>query len=131
MAEQKPKLQWRADCGEWFANAGPLDLNIQQERDFYWWYVESRDESRNGSDVPPIMSLLTAQLAAEAAALAWLSQGVAAFGARVLTRERAALCTLALDDTGHRQQGSEFRDECDRGDAMRRLARELEGGEHG
>lgn len=95
-SERAPKLPWRCECGEWFSNAGPLDLNIQQERDFYWWFVESRDESRNGSDVPPVMSLLAAQLAAEDAALSWLREGVEALGAHVISAAEMDKCIDAL-----------------------------------
>jgi hypothetical protein len=56
---------------------------------FHW------DASFMGQGTAP--TLLAAQLAAESAALQWLSEGVAALGGRVLDAGEVALCVEALE----------------------------------
>lgn len=113
-------LNWRCTPGVdgypdyWCAIVGPLDLSVRvplREANDHCWFVK-----REPNEGHPLRgtadSLEAAQLAAESAALQWLSEGVTALGGRVL-------------DTGDVEA---LRAELDGYDAA--LARKL-GGEHG
>lgn len=111
MAERALRLQWskgrddiwRADCGR---------MTLEAEND---WGVDWRLMSDANPHGVPLergveQTLLAAQLAAEASALAWLSDGVAALGARTLDAGEVALCVLALRwtaDGGPTSRGQE------------------------
>lgn len=120
MAEAKPGLEWREHSAS-FSNAWVCGAELSA-----WtngrWFVECHGRQVSAGTA---VTLLAAQVAAEAAALAWLSEGIAAFGGRVLTAEQAALALESL------RYCIQYRLETMREQSMRTLARELEGGDHG
>lgn len=120
MADAKPVLRWHSECGEWFADAGGFSLRVEQERDYYLWSVHNGELSRERPGPNGLSSLLAAQLAAESAALAWLSEGVASFGARVLTAVEWPVVARVLAKTG----------ELHNLPALGELAHDIEGGGH-
>lgn len=132
MAEsRKPALTW----GRYGAESERLRLSAMPSSDrsgeFYWsaWLKIGDDlERRLGEGYAA--TLLAAQLAAEDAALAWLSEGASAFGARQLTAEQVALVCRALSYMAADREYCMFTDEFDICDAATTLAREL-GGAHG
>ncbi len=123
------RLRWVAnpvakdDLQNWSAMAGRIHCLVldethegDDERPFYWrcaHYEHGRADS-----------LLAAQLAAEDAALSWLTEGVIALGGRVLTGEQVALCVEALGWCA----GDQPRSKRDTAEAMLALAKELADG---
>jgi hypothetical protein len=137
MAERAPKLEWSEyervpRNPSWRAWAGPIRLTVMLRRGYtvVEWEAEGYDnELREGV----AESVEAAQLAAESAALAWLTEGVTALGGRALTSDQVALCVEALNEHGDyltaaAPSSDEDVAETEHGAAMLQLARELEGG---
>lgn len=103
--------------------------------EFYWsaWLkIGDNLERRLGEGYSP--TLLSAQLAAQAEALAWLGEAVAALGARVLTAEQVPLVLESLAiAAGHHWRLSDADGDVreQKSDAARNLTRELTGANHG
>jgi hypothetical protein len=131
MAERAPKLEWEETTRaiRWRAFAGPLRLHVQLDAlGVYAWTVLDGTKPREG--VAYSSGPLLAQLAAEAACLQWLTEGVTALGGRVLTGEQVALCVEALRGYGddlriHNRHEPRRADAVARGAEMLQLAREL------
>jgi hypothetical protein len=87
MASEKPKLEW-CDGGPFWEAVIPGHVELSVWKKSLEWIAETADgRAFSGSKGKPADSLLAAELAAEAAALAWLREGVEALGGRVLTSD--------------------------------------------
>ncbi len=110
------KLEWA--IREWDRDEKPVHVSkcgglhlIVDASDSFYWRVGHVTHGK-------ATTLLAAQLAAEAAALAWLSEGVVALGGRALTSEQMELVMESLWSHGVNYS-----------DRASELARELEAGD--
>jgi hypothetical protein len=93
------RLEWTLDgkpnIPQWKAKAGPLLVQVVElSSGEFVWTVVGVDEDVDSDE--SYETLLSAQLAAEAAALSWLREGVAALGGVVLEAGEVALARHAF-----------------------------------
>ncbi len=123
MAERAPRLEWRDAEAFSEAYAGPLYLLAGQgEWELYGSHEDGVLVARG-----PAVSRDAGKVAAEASALAWLSEGVAALGGRVLEAGEVGLVGGALSYLAADREHCMFTDEFDMCDAAVALARKLGG----
>jgi hypothetical protein len=92
MADAKPVLGW-SDYGP-YVEATVCDVEVTVWHKSLEWQMETG--RGRGSKSGAADSLLDAQLAAESAALQWLTEGVTALGGHVITRVEMDTCIDAL-----------------------------------